>query len=178
PSQEQIDLIRVSWEKVSKLKHDTDDPTLSPANAFGREFFNALYDMDIECKGAFGNAFQQARALSGMIMYIVRAPSLSMSTKKYSVQPRNTIASSPIDYKEMDPAQLILLMKDTGARHYFYPHVKPHFFDLVGPAFVIALKKRLKEEYTEAMGEAWVEANAYIAYYLKIGFNTQQAWEE
>ncbi|KAL9543449.1 hypothetical protein MBANPS3_008108 [Mucor bainieri] len=211
PTQKQIDLVRTSWERVSEIRHETDDRNVSASHAFGLAFYDALFEMDDDCRHLFDNVFQQARALTGMISYIARAPNV---TNNNSAMTRpaccgggngaGTFSSTGLDsppstpttikdinarkraidcdsseetYNEGDPEWLALQMRELGARHYFYK-VKPHHLELVGPAFASALKKRLGNEYTTEIGDAWVKANSYAAYNMKIGFESQQAWEE
>lgn len=173
PTQAQIDLVRMSWERVSELRHETDDRNISPSHAFGLAFYSALFDLNPECKELFTNVFQQARALTGMISYIARAPKAITQTNATirDMNAKNTTLG------EADPEHLALKMQELGARHYFY-NVQPYHFNLVGPAFVTALKQRLRDEYREEIGEAWVKANAYAAYNMKIGYEAQRVWEE
>ncbi|KAI8332735.1 hypothetical protein EDC96DRAFT_451467 [Choanephora cucurbitarum] len=192
PTQEQIDLVRISWERVSEKRHSTDDRNISPAHAFGLAFYEALFEMEPACCELFANVFQQARALTGMISYIARAPGVTNNNNNNACptgldSPPATPTIRDInarkrsedleDYEEGDPEWLAQQLRELGARHYFY-NVKPHHLELVGPAFAMALKKRLGEEYTTEIGEAWVKANSYAAYNMRIGFESQQAWEE
>ncbi|KAI9473610.1 MAG: hypothetical protein EXX96DRAFT_578652 [Benjaminiella poitrasii] len=174
PTQRQIDLVRISWERVSELRQETDDRNVSATHAFGLAFYDALFEMDDRCQDLFSNIFQQARALTGMISYIARAPKVTNSKSDTTIRDIN---AKKTEYDEGDPEWLALQMRELGARHYFYK-VKPEHFELVGPAFVSALKKRLGEEYTDEIGEAWIKANSYAAYNMRIGFESQQAWEE
>ncbi|KAI8644030.1 hypothetical protein BD408DRAFT_401407 [Parasitella parasitica] len=208
PTQKQIDLVRTSWERVSQIRHETDDRNVSASHAFGLAFYDALFEMDEDCRQLFDNVFQQARALTGMISYIARAPNVTNNNSaltrpaccggsgNYSAAGPDSPPSTPTtikdinarkratsfdssedSYDEGDPEWLALQMRELGARHYFYK-VKPQHLELVGPAFASALKKRLGNEYTTEIGEAWVKANSYAAYNMKIGFDSQQAWEE
>lgn len=150
PSQTEIDIIRTSWELVSQKRVDSDDKTISPSHAFGLAFYAALFELCPEAEPLFHNVFQQAKALTGMIAFIARAPKLTK-------QKRGTIKDmNKKKVEEEDPEWLALQMKELGARHYFYK-IKPEYFDHVGPAFVTALKNRLGEEYTDEMGEAWAK---------------------
>ncbi|KAI9245265.1 globin-like protein [Sporodiniella umbellata] len=167
PTQAQIDLIRLSWEKVSHMRHPTDDRNISPAHAFGLAFYEALFELCPEVQALFHDVIQQAKALTGMISFIARAPSLTKE-KNTTIKEMN---SKPVE--EEDPEWLAAQMRDLGARHYFY-RIHPHHFDFVGPAFVSALKKRLDREYTETIGDAWLKATVYVAYQMSIGFESQQ----
>ena len=189
PTQRQIDLVRTSWERVSEIRQPGDDRNISSSHAFGLAFYDALFEQDGETKQLFDNVFQQARALTGMISYIARAPGVTTSKTDSppctpttirdinAAKKNRTSTDSQQEYDEGDPEWLACQMMELGARHYFYG-AKPHHFNLVGPAFATALKKRLGDEYTEEIGEAWVKANSYAAYNMKIGFESQQAWEE
>ncbi|KAL7333721.1 hypothetical protein PS15p_202585 [Mucor circinelloides] len=210
PTQKQIDLVRTSWERVSEIRHETDDRNVSASHAFGLAFYDALFEMDEDCRHLFDNVFQQARALTGMISYIARAPNVTNNNSTmtrpaccggngagtYSSTGLDSPPSTPTTikdinarkraigcdsneetYDEGDPEWLALQMRELGARHYFYK-VKPHHLELVGPAFAAALKKRLGNEYTTEIGDAWVKANSYAAYNMKIGFESQASWEE
>lgn len=76
PTQAQIDIVRYSWERVSEIRHATDDPNVSSSHAFGLAFYDALFELDPTLKPLFTNIFQQARALAGMIAFITRAPNM------------------------------------------------------------------------------------------------------
>lgn len=192
PTQRQIDLVRISWERVSEIRLLTDDRNVSASHAFGLAFYDALFEMDESCRGLFHNMFQEARALTGMISYIARAPTVAKSSMQRPTccggfptsPPLDTPPTSPTtirdinarkrantlsngldsaDYEEGDPEWLALQMRELGARHYFYK-VQPHHLELVGPAFVEALKKRLGDEYTDEIGEAWIK----VSYLLQL----------
>ncbi|KAI7900615.1 uncharacterized protein BX663DRAFT_517038 [Cokeromyces recurvatus] len=186
PTQRQIDLVRTSWERVTERRYETDDRNVSATHAFGLAFYDALFSMDENCQSLFSNILQQARALTGMISYIARAPKVTNHHSSSSSSPSTTTTIRDINainkdqssgYVEGDPECLALRMRELGARHYYY-NVKPEHFELVGPAFVAALKSRLADEYTDEIGEAWIKANAYAAYNMRIGFEFQLAWEE
>ncbi|KAL0139209.1 hypothetical protein V8B55DRAFT_1521867 [Mucor lusitanicus] len=151
PTQDRL----ICWERVSEIRHETDDRNVSASHAFGLAFYDALFEMDQDCK----HLLTMSRALTGMISYIARAPNV---TNNNSTMTRPACCGGG---------------NELGARHYFYK-VKPHHLELVGPAFAAALKKRLGNEYTTEIGDAWVKANSYAAYNMKIGFESQQAWEE
>ncbi len=169
PTQRQIDLVRTSWERVSEIRHPYDDRNISSSHAFGLAFYDALFEMDKDTKELFDNVFQQARALTGMISYIARAPGVTASSRPpccggtpdspTTIRDINAAKKNKDieqQYDEGDPEWLASQMRELGARHYFY-NVKPHHLNLVGPAFATALKKRLGEEYTEEIGDAWVK---------------------
>lgn len=161
PSQHQIDLVRTSWVRVSEIRHEADDRNISSSHAFGIAFYEALFEMNIECKHLLTNSFQQARALTGMISLLTRAPHITSPTTNTSpttIRDINAKKRSQAEVDECDPEWLTLQMKKIGAKHYFYK-VKPHHFELVGPAFVKALQKRLGDEYTDEIGEAWVKVH-------------------
>ncbi|KAG2235565.1 hypothetical protein BDF21DRAFT_411524 [Thamnidium elegans] len=192
PTQDQIDLVRTSWERVSEIRHPNDDRNISASHAFGLAFYVALFEMDKEVHKLFDNVFQQARALTGMISYIARAPGVTTASRPACCGAPETPPTTPTtirdinarkkndqqeEYDEGDPEWLAAQMRELGARHYFYK-VSPYHLEMVGPAFVSALKNRLGEEYTEEIGDAWCKANSYVAYNMRIGFESQQAWEE
>lgn len=187
PTQNQIDLVRTSWERVSEKRHPNDDRNISASHAFGLAFYDALFEMDPDVKPLFENVFQQARALTGMISYIARAPGVTATSsscirkrwldsppttpttirdinakKKQKMQQQegkeSMLDDDDDEYDEGDPEWLAHQMRELGARHYFY-NVKPRHFELVGPAFVSALKNRLGDEYTDDIGEAWVKVS-------------------
>jgi hemoglobin-like flavoprotein len=176
PTQEQIDLVRTSWERVTEIRLPQDDRNISASHAFGLAFYDALFEMDNQVQDLFDNVFQQARALTGMISYIARAPTIS-GAEGCTIRDINARKSNDEAFQEGDPERLAKQMRDLGARHYFYK-VQPHHLELVGPAFVSALKKRLGDEYTHEIGDAWVKANSYVAFNMKIGFESQRVWEE
>ncbi|CAO3690108.1 unnamed protein product [Rhizopus stolonifer] len=167
PTQAQIDLIRQSWMQVSHTRHPTDDQNISPAHAFGLAFYEALFELCPEVEALFHDIIQQAKALTGMISFIARAPSLTKE-KNTTIREMNSRK-----VEEEDPEWLAKQMRELGARHYFY-QIEPQHFDQVGPAFVSALKQRLDKEYTEKMGDAWLKATVYLAYHMSIGFESQQ----
>ncbi|KAI8985322.1 hypothetical protein BDB01DRAFT_787630 [Pilobolus umbonatus] len=207
PSQSHIDLVRVSWERVSEIRHIGDDRNVSSSHAFGLAFYEALFEMDQEIPALFDNVFQQARALSGMISYIARSPTVTGSgirpaccsggsstnndtppqtptTKRYTIREINARKRrqsegtlTEDEFDEGDPEWLTSQMRELGARHYFYK-VEPHHLALVGPAFVCALQKRLGKEYTPEIGDSWLKATSYAVYNMSIGYESQQAWEE
>lgn len=174
PTQIQIDLVRTSWERVSQIRHETDDRNVSASHAFGLAFYDALFEMDEHVKELFDNVFQQARALTGMISYIARAPGVTTASRPACCTPSTPTTIRDInaskkdnnkqEYEEGDPEWLAAQMRELGARHYFYK-VIPQHFELVGPAFVTALKKRLGEEYTDEIGDAWVKVPYYFYFY-------------
>ncbi|KAI8883339.1 hypothetical protein K501DRAFT_249663 [Backusella circina FSU 941] len=178
PTQSQIDLVRITWERVTKIKLFDDNPSVSPAHAFGLIFYEALFELDKEIEGLFSNVFQQARAMAGMISFIARAPQVTDPQLPSSIQDINAKKRSKLEeVQEGDPEWLAKKIRELGARHYFY-NVQPHHLAWVGPAFVTALKKRLGDEYTDEIGDAWIKASDYVAYNMKIGFESQQAWEK
>ncbi|KAI8884576.1 globin-like protein, partial [Backusella circina FSU 941] len=181
PTQAQIDLVRTSWERVTEIRLPEDDRNISASHAFGLAFYDALFEMDSEVQHLFENVFQQARALTGMISYIARAPTITSgcpgTTTIRDINARKRSNDQDARFDEGDPKRLAEQMRDLGARHYFY-RVQPHHLELVGPAFVSALKKRLGEEYSDEIGNAWVKANSYVALNMKMGYESQQAWEE
>ncbi|EPB82455.1 hypothetical protein HMPREF1544_10794 [Mucor circinelloides 1006PhL] len=79
--------------------------------------------------------------------------------------------------EEGDPEQLLHKLRELGARHYFY-NVEPRYLALVGPAVLSALKLRLGKEFLPEVAEAWTRAHAYAAYHMKIGLESQAAWEQ
>jgi hemoglobin-like flavoprotein len=182
PTQIQIDLVRTSWERVSQIRHSNDDRNISASHAFGLAFYDALFEMDNQVKELFDNVFQQARALTGMISYIARAPGVTTASRPACCTPtmpttiRDINASKKNnnqEYEEGDPEWLAAQMRELGARHYFYK-VKPHHLELVGPAFVTALKKRLGEEYTDDIGDAWVKVPLHDHLFISsLTFNRQ-----
>lgn len=84
PTQAQIDIVRYTWERVSEIHLDTDDPAVSTTHAFGLAFYDALFKLDPSLKSLFTNIFQQARALAGMVSYIARAPNVIGSKQSIS----------------------------------------------------------------------------------------------
>ncbi|KAI8379636.1 globin-like protein [Radiomyces spectabilis] len=174
PSQKQIDIIRYSWERVSEIRCAGDDRNVSSAHAFGLVFYDALFELDPDAKKLFPNVYKQARALTGMISYIARAPSVTAPNLM-----EGATMCCPGDkskYDEADPEWLAHQMRELGARHYFYG-VHAHHLDLVGKSFVEALKRRLGDEYTDEIGDAWLKGHAYTTYHMRIGLETQRMWE-
>lgn len=86
PTQAQIDIVRYTWERVSEIHLDTDDPAVSTTHAFGLAFYDALFKLEPSLKLLFTNIFQKARALAGMISYIARAPNVTES-KQFKLLP-------------------------------------------------------------------------------------------
>ncbi|KAF1801464.1 hypothetical protein FB192DRAFT_1372823 [Mucor lusitanicus] len=217
PTQAQIDIVRYTWERVSEIHLEEDDPAVSATHAFGLAFYDALFKLDPSLKPLFTNIFQQARALAGMVSYIARSPKVTgpnkprsspsyndgcgMSTAKLEKVPTireinarkrketnattfeelvsSAAASNPKaeDNEEGDPEQLLYKLRELGARHYFY-NVEPRYLALVGPAVLSALKTRLGKEFLPEVAEAWTRAHAYAAYHMKIGLESQAAWEQ
>ncbi|KAI9310994.1 globin-like protein [Dichotomocladium elegans] len=159
PTAHQIQLIRLSWERVVQLRLPADEDAVSPSHAFGLAFYDALFEYDPKLKSLFTNIFQQARALTGMIGYLARAPSMVADDTDNGYQ-------------------LAQQMQQLGARHRQY-NVHPDSLKLVGPAFVKALQARLLDEYQPEIGDAWLAAHAYVAYHMAIGLKaTQRAWDD
>ena len=137
PTDEQIELVRSSWERVSELRQDNDSAVISPAHAFGLAFYDALFALEPDTRLLFNNIFPQARALTGMISCLTRAPA--------SVTAATTVQQ----------------LQQLGSRHAQY-NVHPDHLALVGPAFVSALKQRLGTEYTPDIGDAWLSVSIYF----------------
>ncbi|CDS07706.1 hypothetical protein LRAMOSA01655 [Lichtheimia ramosa] len=152
PTDEQIELVRSSWERVSELRQESDGAAISPAHAFGLAFYDALFALEPETRLLFKNIFPQARALTGMISCLTRAPAA------------------------VTAATTVQQLQQLGSRHAQY-NVHPDHLALVGPAFVSALKQRLGEEYTSDIGDAWLSAHAFAAHHMRIGLVTQLAWD-
>ncbi|CEP08919.1 hypothetical protein [Parasitella parasitica] len=215
PTQAQIDIVRYTWERVSEIHLDTDNPTVSATHAFGLAFYDALFKLDPSLKPLFTNIFQQARALAGMVSYIARAPNVTGPNKPQSTTSQNESHINKLERvptireinakkrketnattfqelvcsvatnhstkaendEEGDSERLLYKLRELGARHYFY-NVEPRYLALVGPAVLSALKIRLGKEFLPEVAEAWTRAHAYAAYHMKIGLESQAAWEQ
>jgi hemoglobin-like flavoprotein len=184
PTQAQVDIVRYTWERLCEIRLDTDDPAVSPSHAFGLAFYDALFRMDPSLKSLFSNIFQQARALSGMIAYIARAPMVTgsisygseFSTEKdpltiRDINARKRKQSTSTSFHELvtnavtdagktedNSERLLHQLRELGARHYFYD-VKPEHFPLVGPAVLQALQARLGKEYLPEVADAWTSVS-------------------
>ncbi|KAI8884312.1 hypothetical protein K501DRAFT_182496 [Backusella circina FSU 941] len=194
PTQAQIDIIRYTWERVSEIRLPQDDIHVSASHAFGLVFYEALFEMDPSLKPLFSNIFQQARALAGLVSYIARVPNVTESkhrsltireinakkrkeTKANSFQESITTAStSHVTYDDESSEYTLQKLRELGARHYFY-NVQSHQLELMGPALLIALRKRLGKEYLPVVEEAWTRAHAFIVYHMKIGMEAQASCE-
>lgn len=191
PTQRQIELVRYSWERVSELRHPDDDEVISPSHAFGLVFYDALFELNGDLRALFTNIVQQARALTGMISYIARAPAVTNAAASSSTSNSNTDKveqpqkrprtirelnaitrarrdsqsqqqqqeAEQQEEEEGNPEWLAQKLQDLGARHVAYG-VLPEHLGLVGPAFVMALKKRLLDEYEPEIGDAWLAVRA------------------
>ncbi|ORZ01648.1 hypothetical protein BCR43DRAFT_487265 [Syncephalastrum racemosum] len=181
PTQTELDLVRTSWERVSQIRRAEDDIAISPSHAFGLAFYDALFEANPELRTLFSNIFQQARALTGMISYIARAPALSadkQSNKRVpTIRELNQLRrEGQAEEESADPEWLVDKLRELGARHYFYS-VKPEQLAYVGPAFVTALQVRLGDEYEPRLGDAWLSAHAYAAHHMRVGLESQLAWQ-
>ncbi|KAI8991660.1 hypothetical protein BDF20DRAFT_845725 [Mycotypha africana] len=65
-------------------------------------------------------------------------------------------------------------IRELGARHYFY-HTDPKDLPLVVPAVLHALRTRLGREYLPEVEEAWIKAQAYLIYHMKVGLAEETA---
>ncbi|KAI9470801.1 MAG: hypothetical protein EXX96DRAFT_585776 [Benjaminiella poitrasii] len=205
PTPAQIDIVRYTWERVSEIRLEDDDPNISSSHAFGLAFYEALFELEPSLRPLFPNIFQQARALAGMISFITRAPSVFGSSNKSSKNDANervmsikeinarkrketaattfpelvttAVAQNSSSVSEEDTGYLLHKLRELGARHFFY-HVEPYHLSLVGPAVLMALQIRLGEEFLPEVAEAWTRAHAYAAYHMKCGLESQENWEK
>ncbi|CAO3633395.1 unnamed protein product [Cunninghamella blakesleeana] len=341
PTQRDIDIVRYSWEKVVDLQLPEDEESVSPAQAFGLAFYNALFELDPSVRALFGtNVFTQAKMLSGVLAFITRVPFIKHQpnnnsdikynnnknnnknnnnkndnnkndsdindqdhsssdddddnddddnddddddstlnekptsiTKVYTIREINAMKreqeekenhfnhshhqiinnnhhhpcqyiekksnnivnnhhhsknkvhnnnmnhndkthhknqhhhslsnkkNPPISHSrssssrsissklkshkkenydedlDVDPNLLIEKLQDLGARHFYY-NVKPEQFKLIGPAIDAALKKRLGDEYTKEVKDAWSITHAYAAHHMSVGLRSQQQYEK
>ncbi|SAM06036.1 hypothetical protein [Absidia glauca] len=91
PTQQDIDTVRCSWERVVDLQHITDSKTTSPVQAFGSAFYDALFDLNPQVRSLFGdNVLVQARVLTGIISFLVRAPMIATNKQATSTPKRPT----------------------------------------------------------------------------------------
>lgn len=97
PTQQDIDIVRCSWERVVDLQHITDSRTTSPVQAFGSAFYDALFDLNPQARSLFGNnVLVQARVLTGIISFLVRAPMVATNQQAASIPKRPTSKLSTI----------------------------------------------------------------------------------
>ncbi|SAM09711.1 hypothetical protein [Absidia glauca] len=173
PSQTDIDLVRSSWERVIETQHPSDEDGVSPAQAFGLVFYAALFHLDPHIRPLFDgtNVMIQAKMLTFVIGCLVRAPMV--------IQRRGPtlkeISTTPTGAEDMEG--LAAKIRELGARHHFY-NVEPAHFQLVGPAVDMALRERLKHEYTDAIGQAWLRTHAFVAHHMAMGLLAQRKWEK
>ncbi|KAI8364359.1 uncharacterized protein BYT42DRAFT_506373, partial [Radiomyces spectabilis] len=202
PTQSHIDIVRFTWERITEVRHPSDDSTMSPAHAFGVAFYDALFDLDPQLVYVFSNVCQQARALTGMISYMARVPAIA--TEELNVLTHDHPVSSIKDINadrraREDPAinksslpdivraitansssmksapklsadekWIQCKFRELGERHLQY-NVQPHQLSVLGPAILIALKKRLKHEYVPEVEEAWFVVQTYAIHHMRIG---------
>lgn len=67
-----------------------------------------------------------------------------------------------------NPAPLIPVLKDLGARHVGYG-VEEHHYDTVGEALIWTLQKGLGEAFTDELCDAWVAAYQLLASVMQQG---------
>jgi hemoglobin-like flavoprotein len=67
---------------------------------------------------------------------------------------RTAVSRQQQEDMEGDTDKLLYKLRELGARHYFY-QVQPHQLDLIGPAVLKAIKKRLGKEFLPEVAEAW-----------------------
>ncbi|KAI7866635.1 hypothetical protein BDF14DRAFT_1693924, partial [Spinellus fusiger] len=184
PTQSQIDIVRYTWERIIETRLPTDNPTLSPAHAFGFALYSALFDIDNDLRIVFANVLQQSRALAGMIAYIVQAPSIH---SEQGLLARCCPSLSPAEegcasgeaaeaHEEMNPERLRQRFQRLGERHYGY-RVEPHHLAYMGPAVNRVLKERLKDDFLPEIEDAWQTTNAFATYHMKVGLENQKIWE-
>ncbi|ORY92081.1 hypothetical protein BCR43DRAFT_446018 [Syncephalastrum racemosum] len=156
PTAAQLKVIRRSWELVSDTRWPNEPQTMSPCQAFSIAFYDALFALDRTIESALSNIILQGKALSGILSHLVRT--------------RVVLDEA----KSIDETHFARKLQAIGATYIEF-NVQPYFFDLVGPALISALQRRLKEEYTATIEDAWLTAQHYASYHLKIGLETQLA---
>lgn len=187
PSQAQLNVIRDSWERVlstpinnnntdqsSTSSNSTLSTTPSASSAFHHAFFEALFTLDPNLTTWFPNVKRQARALTGIVSYVVRAPAiLPVKYKTYkSLREMHQIQQTLDEEEEQWMREQL---KALGARHAVHHQIQIDMLDHVGPALISALYQRLDSEFSPAMRDAWLHALHYVIYYMKQGFETQLA---
>ncbi|KAG0171925.1 hypothetical protein DFQ28_000790 [Apophysomyces sp. BC1034] len=203
PTPTQIDLVRSSWSRITRIRTAEDDPTTSAGHAFCLSFYTALFELDPGLQVLFNNVFQQARALAGMIAFIARVPAMSIPPDcinpdvcptVLTIQDINASEMARAEFIERNPSyntllaqspleprdegeQLVCQFRELGARHYFY-NLQPHHLSLAGTAILRALKDRLGKEYLPEVEEAWKRAYDFAAFHMEIGLDAQKKWEE
>ncbi|KAI8338872.1 hypothetical protein BC941DRAFT_421446 [Chlamydoabsidia padenii] len=175
PSQNDINLVRCSWERVIEIHHPSDEDGVSPAQAFGLAFYDALFHLDPQVQQLFcgTNVLTQAKMLTFVIGCLVRAPMIAPHHERLTIKEIN--AQKHQD--NGDERWLVNKITELGARHHFY-HVDPCHFQLVGPAVDVALRARLQHEYNDAIGYAWIKTHAFVAHHMAHGLLAQRQWEK
>jgi len=113
------------------------------APAAAQMFYEKLFEIDPSLKLLFkGDMKEQGRMLMMMIAGAVRGLS--------------------------NPPALIPVLKDLGARHVGYG-VRDHHYDTVGNALIWRLQAGQHQDFTDEMGEDWVEAYKLLAGVMQQG---------
>ncbi|KAJ8658891.1 hypothetical protein O0I10_005273 [Lichtheimia ornata] len=183
PSQAQLNVIRDSWERVlstpiNNNNNSIDNPTLlssatsSASAAFHHAFFEALFALDPNLTTFFPNVKRQARALTGIVSYVVRAPAI-LPARYRAVKSLREMHQIQQVLDDEEERWMCEQLKALGARHAVHHQIQIDMLDHVGPALVSALYQRLDTEFSPAMRDAWLHAFNYVLYYMKQGFQSQ-----
>ncbi|KAI7874664.1 hypothetical protein K492DRAFT_232490 [Lichtheimia hyalospora FSU 10163] len=187
PTQAQLNVIRDSWERVlsthtinnniEKTSSSSNSITLSPtassaSAAFHHAFFEALFALDPNLTCYFPNVKRQARALTGIVSYVVRAPAI-LPARYRTVKSLREMHQTQQTLDDDEEQWMIQQLKALGARHAVHHQIQIDMLDYVGEALVSALYQRLDTEFSPAMRDAWLHAFNYVVYYMKQGFESQ-----
>jgi hemoglobin-like flavoprotein len=118
------------------------------ASAAADMFYGRLFEVDPSLRRLFkGDMQEQGRMLMAMIGGAVRGLS--------------------------NPAPLLPVLKDLGARHLGYGVEEPHY-DTVGNALIWTLQRGLGEAFTDELCDAWVAAYQLLSSVMQEGARTAQ----
>jgi hemoglobin-like flavoprotein len=118
------------------------------ASAAADMFYGRLFEVDPSLRRLFkGDMQEQGRMLMAMIGVAVRGLS--------------------------NPAPLLPVLKDLGARHLGYG-VEEHHYDTVGNALIWTLQRGLGEAFTDELCDAWVAAYQLLSSVMQEGARNAQ----
>jgi hemoglobin-like flavoprotein len=131
-----------------ELVQESFSKVLPIASAAADMFYGRLFEVDPSLRRLFkGDMQEQGRMLMAMIGGAVRGLA--------------------------NPAPLMPVLKDLGARHLGYG-VEEHHYDSVGDALIWTLQKGLGAEFTDELCDAWVAAYQLLSGVMQQGARDAQ----
>ena len=182
PTQSQIDIVRFTWGHITDTRLPSDKPEISPSHAFGLTFYDTIFHTDPDFKKLFPNIIQQAKALGGMISYLVKSPEIinspssddsTLHTQVSTIRQINaskrkrstastfselvleTAADDTLGHlPDSDVDHFACKLQQLGSRHYRYGTQIDHF-SLFGHAILKSIQARLGKDCLPEVLKAW-----------------------